>query len=408
MKEKKYDVLIVGGGCAGVAAALETARSGLKTALVEKTIIWGGLATSGLVPIYMPLCDGKGRQVTFGISEELLKASIKYGPGRIPSGWSEGPSPIDELASDELYPQSRMNRRYQTSFAPFAFVLGMDELLVKSGADLWLDSLACTPILKGNAVIGVEVENKSGRIAIKARQIIDASGEADIAFRAGAPCRDLGSFPGMLYYSVSLKGAEKALEKRDAGKMVKWEGVGANEHSKGYNGPSGKFSGVDGKQVSQYIMESRELSRKQVAEKQAKEGDLGREKVFPVSLPTMHQIRMSRCIEGVESVLTDNQNKRMGTSIGMVADCRKTDAVWEIPYGSLVPQRIENLLAVGRCMDAEGYAWQVTRLIQGSALTGQIAGIVAELAMQKKTSPGKLDPANVQEQVKGKGIKLHL
>ena len=79
--EKNYDVLVVGGGCAGIAAALESARSGLQTALVEKTILWGGLATSGLVPIYMPLCDGKGRQVTFGIAEELLKLSIKHGPG---------------------------------------------------------------------------------------------------------------------------------------------------------------------------------------------------------------------------------------------------------------------------------------------------------------------------------------
>ena len=80
-RAKQYDVVVVGGGIAGVAAALECARSGLRTAIIEKTILWGGLCTSGLVPIYMPLCDGKGRQVTFGIAEELLKASVKYGPG---------------------------------------------------------------------------------------------------------------------------------------------------------------------------------------------------------------------------------------------------------------------------------------------------------------------------------------
>ena len=65
------DVAVIGGGIAGVAAAVQAARSGKKTILVEKTILLGGLATSGLVYIYLPLCDGFGHQVTFGLSEEL-------------------------------------------------------------------------------------------------------------------------------------------------------------------------------------------------------------------------------------------------------------------------------------------------------------------------------------------------
>jgi hypothetical protein len=81
MFRKSYDVVVCGGGVAGVAAALAAARRGQRTALLEKTVYPGGLATAGLIYIYLPLCDGNGTQVTFGVAEELLLASIKYGPG---------------------------------------------------------------------------------------------------------------------------------------------------------------------------------------------------------------------------------------------------------------------------------------------------------------------------------------
>jgi flavin-dependent dehydrogenase len=82
-----FDIVIVGGGIAGVAAALQSARMGMQTVLIEKTALVGGLATSGLINVFLPLCDGNGHQVTFGIAEEMLRKSIVYGPGEIPPGW---------------------------------------------------------------------------------------------------------------------------------------------------------------------------------------------------------------------------------------------------------------------------------------------------------------------------------
>ena len=82
-----YDIAIIGGGIAGVAAAVQTARMGMKTVLIEKTALVGGLATGGLINVFLPLCDGNGHQVTFGIAEEMLRKSIVYGPGEIPPGW---------------------------------------------------------------------------------------------------------------------------------------------------------------------------------------------------------------------------------------------------------------------------------------------------------------------------------
>ena len=126
MATRSYDVLVVGGGVAGVAAAIEAARGGLKTALVEKTILWGGLATSGTVPMYMPLCDGQGRQVTFGLAEELLYRAIQYGPGKVPPAWAaraeaygtgSGDTP-SAAPTEELYDGCDFQKRYQVTFTP--------------------------------------------------------------------------------------------------------------------------------------------------------------------------------------------------------------------------------------------------------------------------------------------------
>ena len=74
-----YDIIVVGGGVAGVSAALSAAREDKKVILLEKAVCLGGLATTGLINWYEPLCDSKGTKMIGGISEELLHASVKYG-----------------------------------------------------------------------------------------------------------------------------------------------------------------------------------------------------------------------------------------------------------------------------------------------------------------------------------------
>ncbi len=413
---KRYDVLVVGGGVAGVAAALEAARGGLSTALIEKTIQWGGLATSGLVPIYMPLCDGQGRQVTFGIAEELLKCSIQYGPGRVPRRWagdagnedaSDGDATPPDVAA--LYPEAGSGARYQTIFSPAAFVFGLDEVLETCKADVWLDTLACRPVMKGQRMIGVEVENKSGRLALEAGCVVDATGDADLAARAGAPCRECGSYPSMLYQYTSLERARQAVEAGSARRLATWRGGGgANEFGRGYEGTGPVRSGVDGKDVSAFVMESRRIARRKLAEEQAERGPDGRENIYPTALPNMAQIRMTRAIEGQETVREDARNRRCASSVGLIADNRKAGAVWEVPYGALLPRGVENLLVVGRCASAEGYAWQVTRLIGPAALTGEVAGVAARLAAEAGTSPDHLEAGDVQHALEAKGFPLHV
>ena len=75
----KYDVLVAGGGVAGVAAAVSAARQGKKVLLVEKSVKLGGLATLGLINLFVPMCNGRGKQIIFGMAQELAELSVAYG-----------------------------------------------------------------------------------------------------------------------------------------------------------------------------------------------------------------------------------------------------------------------------------------------------------------------------------------
>lgn len=91
---EETDVLVVG-GIAGVAAALAARRAGARVLLMEKQALLGGLATNGLISWYEPLCDGQGRQLIYGLAEELLRLSFRYGDDSLPEIWKDRSVPVD-------------------------------------------------------------------------------------------------------------------------------------------------------------------------------------------------------------------------------------------------------------------------------------------------------------------------
>ena len=387
--EKHFDVIIAGAGVAGVAAALECARAGLHTALVEKTVLVGGLATTGLVNIYLPLCDGKGHQVIYGIAEELLHLSIKYGPGDVPARWREG------------------HGRYQTPFSPASFVLALDEVLVAAGVDLWLDTLICQTVMAGARVTGIEVENKSGRGLLRAGCIIDATGDADVAYRAGAACVTAGNWLSMWALQASFARAQKVVARSDTS-LLDCIRLGGDAWGRGAPPGAGKFDGTDGAQVTRFVLEGRRLLREHYALEQMEDRDADRRKRFPVTLPAMAQFRTTRRIVG-RATLSDGQDGlHVASSIGLTPDWRKAGPVWEIPYATLLPRGVVGLLVAGRCISSEGDAWEVTRVIPTAALTGQVAGIAARLAVSQSATPDTLDVGDVQAELLRAGIPFHI
>ena len=168
----EYDVIVCGGGIAGVAAALAAARSGVKTCLIEKYAGLGGLATLGHIVVYLPLCDGRGRQVSFGIAEELLKAPMKYSSCKPKGAWhSKDSATREELAE----------KRYELVFDPGPMALALERLVCDAGVELVYDSVIVDVIRNyEGAITHLVLENKSGCGALAAKTVIDCTGDADI------------------------------------------------------------------------------------------------------------------------------------------------------------------------------------------------------------------------------------
>lgn len=391
--EHEYDVLVAGAGVAGIAAALEAARAGMRTALVEKTILLGGLATSGLIDVYLPLCDGHGTQVTFGIAEELLHASIRYGPGTIPPHWrGEDGDPT---------------QRYLVRFSPAALALALDPMIVEAGVELWLDTLVCEPVVEGDRIAGIEVETKGGRGVLRAKCVVDATGDADVACRAGAPCAEGSNWLSIWAVRARLERAQQAVADGSGAPLYDPIRLGGDNAGRGaLGGPA--WRGTDAQDVTQFVLGSRKLLRDHYGAILGEAGEGERHNQFPLTLPSMAQYRTTRRIVG-RITMTDGQDGQpVADSVGLVADWRTPGPVWETPYGALLPTQPRGLLAAGRCISSEGDAWEVTRVIPAAALTGQAAGLAAALAVQHGITPDRLAAEDVQEQLKHKGIPLHL
>lgn len=393
---KSYDIAVIGGGIAGVAAAVQSARCGMKTALVERTALVGGLATAGLINVFLPLCDGNGHQVSFGLCEEMLRKSIAYGPGEIPPGWR------NERNGTE-------RRRFISVFSPASFVLGLDELLDESGVEVWLDSAVCGFNLEDGRVSSLEIENESGRVRIAARQFVDASGSALAARRLGmAVVTDdnffsswtLESHGGVIrmnYGPVYGNGAP-------TGVFADADLAGAGFTLEGLKRE--KRHGISGAQVSEYYRVTRRCLRSYYA--RAYENGADRGAFHPVKLPIMPQYRKICAIAARSMMRGGGQWSSAAQSVGMVADWRRAGLVWEVPYGALCPASgPRNLLFAGRCIGAIGDAWEVMRVIPAAALTGQAAGMAAALSLCGGVMPADLDYGTLALELRRNGIPLH-
>jgi hypothetical protein len=361
----------------------------MRTILLEKTVLVGGLATTGLINVYLPLCDGNGRQVTFGLAEELLRLSIRYGPGDVPAGWRQARN-------------AKRPERYQAVFSPAAFVLALDEALANDGVEVWLDTLVTAAVMEGDRVAGVEVETKAGRGRFLAACVVDATGDADVAFRAAAECFESGNWPALW----ALEASRQAMrESPDAGlfKVVVLSKGGARE----LEPPGGGLRGTDPEQVTRFVLDGRRGLRERYAKLHASDPATDRRSLFPIALPAMAQFRTTRGIVGRTVLEAGQEGRSFADSIGMAADWRCAGRVWEIPFGALVPAKTRGLLAAGRCIASRDDAWHVTRVIPVAALTGQAAGLAAAMSARSGLSPGDLNVDELQGLLRRCGVLLH-
>lgn len=378
--ERNYDILVIGGGVAGIAAAVSAAESGMKTALIEKSAMLGGLATMGMIYFYLPICDGKGTQVSFGLAEKLLRTAVKYSPSMDIESWKS----------------DFKNFRFRTTFSPAACILAYEELLLEKGVEIWYDS-DFIALEKNSAELSeLIIRNKGGNGKFTACAVVDATGDAEVARECGCP-----------FVQGENQLAFWSIENDDDNHDEAWHRMG-NSTLKGLikgliRQEYLPYHALDPRGTSDFIIESRNWARSVY-----KSPEINKEKRFPVLIPSMADYRTAARIESLKNVPHDTHNCRFEDSIGMSADWSSTGTIQEIPYSALLPQKGENIIVAGRCIGAEQYAWELTRSIPACAVSGEAAGTAAALAVKNKTTCAALDVKLLQNNLYERGCKLHL
>ncbi len=387
---KETDVIVVGGGLAGVAAATAAARSGMKVTLIEKTIALGGLATMGHVCIYLPIDDGNGNKVYGGLAEELLYVCIKYSYDNLPEEWRNRP---DTAPAD--------SERYATNFNIPAAVLALDEFTTNEGVDVVFDTVFSEPIMEGNTVKGIVVENKSGRTAYMAKMFIDASGDSDLIYRAGAETETLPTIVSHWFHELDFNLMKRGIEKGDMmlSTPLRWLGLAPSGNA-GDEKEDLTCDGTTCEGVNRYIRMSRGLALDYLKRHQSPDYCM-------ISMPTLPQFRMTRRLIGNDELKIDGEYT-IEDSIGcVISSFDKPATVYEFPYGGLITDKLTNVAAAGRMVSASGRGWAIMRFIPACVLTGEAAGTAAALAIKNGTDLKNVDIRELQKVLAANGVKLH-
>ena len=388
----KYDVIVAGGGVAGIAAAVAARRAGKSVLLVEKTITPGGLATIGLVNFFVPMCNGRGTVIIKGMAEEFLRLSVKYGFDTIPECWKNGTAGADKP-------------RYMTHYSPQIFALALTELMAEEGVDLRYDSVVANVEMEqrneGMHCCGIYTESKSGREFFEGGIIIDATGDADVLFRAHVPTVQGRNFFTCIAKLLTLDSCRMAAEKGDIRECYR-ACFGGNATLYGHNHPQGMklFTGTSAEDVTEFtVLNQREMLRK------LKGDDRNTREV--VTLPTMPNFRTTRRIDGNVTLQESDTFRHFEDSVGAICDFDRRDFLYEIPYGTMVRDGFDNLITAGRSTSGEGYAWDVLRVIPPAILSGQAAGVAAAQALDTKRPIFAVEIAPLQETLARQNVMIH-
>lgn len=384
MINNKYDIAVCGGGFGGISAALAAAREGKKVILFEKEYILGGLGTAGLVTIYLPLCDGVGHQVSFGIAEELLRLSIKYGAeAKYPENWLDG-----------IGTRTEEDKRFQVQYNAQVFAILAEQLLTEAGVDILYGSYVIDASVKDNKIEYLTVANKTGKTDYYIDSVIDATGDADIAKFAGAPTETYkpGNLLAAWYYFTDAEGYK--LKILGGSRMPKK----LPEDVKVCEMYSNRYAALEAEEISLMTR----LSHEQILHDWLKRRENDPEAVVS-TIATIPQVRMTRRIIGDYTLSYDEMHKHFDDSIGMVSDWRKRGPIFEVPFATLFNSSVKNLIMAGRCTSVDDELWDVMRVIPCCAVTGQAAGTAA--AMTDDFS--SIDITELQRKLEKSGVVLH-
>ena len=390
VSKKPHDVVVVGGGIGGVCAAVAAARMGASVLLIEKSINLGGLATRGLISWYEPLCDGLGKKMVGGLGEELIRLAVSVGLEDLPRTWG---------GAEKHAPNER--KRYATHFSPTFFSLALDRWVLEAGVELVLDSHATYPVMEGRTCRGILVEDAGGRSFYPARMVIDATGDATVAYRAGVPCETGENFLSYWVHDFNYGTAQKYVEDGNLATFRHWNCTGSAANGTGHPEGMKRFRGDSAEEITEFVLHGKDLMWKKYEGSDPSTREI-------MTLPEMPQFRTIRHIVGGAVFEGTENGIPCDHSIGAIGDFRRSGTHYAIPYETLYHPDYPNILTAGRIISAVGEGWEITRVIPGCALTGEAAGVAASLALAFGNSADAVPYALLRRSLEQRNVQFEL
>jgi len=419
----EYDVIVAGGGPAGVGACISAARAGAKTIVVEQMGALGGVGTTGLHTHMNQLnAAGSPEMIVGGIPMELSRRIVDRGAGVLRNGMLD-------------YDVEEMKIEY-------------DNMVTDAGADVLYHTLVAGAIVEDETIKGVLVESKSGRWAILGKTVVDCTADADVAARTGVPCekgrpKDGLMQPVTLMFRMAGVDWEKLAEYRksdpkikdmcqraiDAGDMEPfqtqlmgfWHWPGRPDEV-GVNFTH--MIRIDCTNVQDMTHAETEGRRQcKMALGAFRKHLPGCENAYMVDTAAIVGTRESRRIVG-EYVLTKDDVLRVRTFEDAIAKgsffvdihnltgpgmdkasgehLKKGDS-YDIPYRCLVPKGVDNLLVAGRSISATHEAQGSIRVMFQCMAMGEAAGLAAALCAESGVTPRALDVQELRQRLVDQG-----
>jgi FAD dependent oxidoreductase len=420
----RCDVLVVGGGPSGCAAAFAAARAGADVVVLERYNHLGGLSTGGLVIWIDRMTDWDGRQVIQGFADAVLDRfprEVVAGPDRVDWGsrdpqkaayWGQRTAAFHGIVS------------WAPTIDPERLKLISQEMLLEAGVRLVFHSWAALPIVEDGRVAGVVFESKAGRQALMAKVVVDATGDGDVFARAGAEF-DTDIEEGDVHHSMNtafmLGGVDMnrwlAFRRGEPEQFAQFMQLGREQLGffqppyvswrndiALFLGPrQSGLSALDIDDMTEVEIRSHRFMLKHCDFFRAHAP--GFDQAFMLESAPQLGVRHTRRLRGVARVERGQWSAGVpfGDEIGVSPSVSPKFPVVSVPYGALVPLRLDGLLACGRHISCDANSHGFLREIPQCWLTGQAAGVAAALAASVGREPRHVDVRDLQQALRAQG-----
>lgn len=419
---RECDVLVVGGGPAGQAAAVAAARAGAETVLLERYGYLGGLASGGMVLVLDDMC-APGEVSVGGLALEIIDR-MKMIDAVVTPPLGDCFRNDDEVRDrwarwgfENIYARTKPKPIvFSASFDPEGWKQASHAMALEAGVQLRLHSWFSRATVEDGAIRGAIVESKAGRQAILGRVVIDATGDGDVFASAGAPGIK-GSYIMTVVHRLANVDIEDALrfEREDpegyrqidtevkrilGGSWDLWWLRTPRPGVVWCNCPH--IAGLDGlnpEHLTQVEIEGR-LRFMRVLQF-VRTHYPGFQRAYILDSAPQVGVRQTRLLDG-EYVVTKNDllDRRRFTDV--VARGRD----YYIPYRSLLPKQVDGLLVTGRCYSATPEAQRISREIPPLMVMGEAAGTAAVLSLESGLPPRRVDISSLQRRLLAQGVNL--